>query len=190
MHSPALVCIKYRYSGVPPPDLSASQNQQEAFAVLNNNTTSISTETRRRSQDDSFFICSSFLLLLLLLLFLLLSLCDSGPFVPFLLLFYSGLSPSFITVELSFFISFSLLSSLFILTLIVLGLSSAFIFLEIWSFLAPIYQNIRLYPYTTPNVITLLSTGTFFLFFILLFFCAAHSSPIHGLSCRMIINTP
>lgn len=144
MHSPALVCIKYRYSGVPPPDLSASQNQQEAFAVLNNNTTSISTETRRRSQDDSFFICSSFLLLLLLL-FLLLSLCDSGPFVPFLLLFYSGLSPSFITVELSFFISFSLLSSLFILTLIVLGLSSAFIFLEIWSFLA--IPSIRIFDY-------------------------------------------
>ena len=144
MHSPALVCIKYRYSGVPPPDLSASQNQQEAFAVLNNNTTSISTETRRRSQDDSFFICSSFLLLLLL--FLLLSLFVavvlSFPFCCYFILVFPSL-----LYNRGIILFYILLPSFFsiYLTLIVLGLSSAFIFLEIWSFLA--IPSIRIFDY-------------------------------------------
>ena len=149
MHSPALVCIKYRYSGVPPPDLSASQNQQEAFAVLNNNTTSISTETRRRSQDDSFFICSSFLLLLLLLLlFLLLSLFVavvlSFPFCCYFILVFPSL-----LYNRGIILFYILLPSFFsiYLTLIVLGLSSAFIFLEIWSFLA--IPSIRIFDYIT-----------------------------------------
>ena len=184
MHSPALVCIKYRYSGVPPPDLSASQNQQEAFAVLNNNTTSISTETRRRSQDDSFFICSSFLLLLLL--FLLLSLFVavvlSFPFCCYFILVFPSL-----LYNRGIILFYILLPSFF---------SIYFNSYRPWAIFCihiprdlvischPIYQNIRLYPYTTPNVITLLSTGTFF-FDSLFFYFSVQHTPVQFMAFRV-----